>query len=380
MPKPGELIAGKYEIRKRLGHGGQGSVWSAVDRTSEIDETKKQGYMGMVRASEETSGGTPILGINIVYPFMTRSGKVAQPNCAIKFLNNPDEKAIERLKIDYRAVKALDDPRIIKYHDFDIPADRGDTGESWIKMELVVGSDLQKKIKAGDYRLNLLASLELFVEIVDAVGVAHANTDPIIHRDLKPANILLREDRTPVVSDFGICSIIDGNPVFLTSTGEEVGARNYIAPELRGGFPEKPTAQSDIYSLGKILYCMLSGGIVMDAEEFAEGKYDLLKYDGSPEQMVYVYNRLFPKSICRNIDGRFPSAREFVEEIKEVKALIEEHFYPVKDGMKCKFCGGGKYISQKNLDEKSEWLFICDKCGNAQLFYNSNYRQQLLDR
>ncbi|MFI5322988.1 MAG: protein kinase [Thermodesulfobacteriota bacterium] len=106
-------------------------------------------------------------------------------------------------------------------------------------------------------------------------GVAYAHTKGVIHRDLKPDNIFLRTRKGPVVvGDFGICYLEqDGKRITLTD--EAVGPRNFIAPELEDGRLELISTKCDVYSLGKILYWLLSGGKIFSREKHREPQFDL---------------------------------------------------------------------------------------------------------
>jgi len=108
----------------------------------------------------------------------------------------------------------------------------------------------------------------------------------VVHRDIKPENILSTFETTPVVGDFGICFVDDDE--HLTITEEVMGARFYCAPELRDGRlqPGIPPQAADVYSLGKLLYWMLSYGRIFDREDHRKDEYLLGKHDpGAPNSI-----------------------------------------------------------------------------------------------
>ncbi len=99
-------------------------------------------------------------------------------------------------------------------------------------------------------------TLELLIDIAN--GLAHAHANGIVHRDIKPANLLLSgAPALPVIADFGICYVVDGDR--MTLTDEAVGPRLFVAPELEDGRAEQVSARSDVYTLGKLLYWLLKG-------------------------------------------------------------------------------------------------------------------------
>jgi serine/threonine protein kinase len=129
----------------------------------------------------------------------------------------------------------------------------------------------------------MLARLGLFHAI--CLGVGHGHQNGIVHRDIKPLNIFLRADHTPVVGDYGLCYLADGQE--LTTSQEAVGARFYIAPELEHGPVERPQPYSDVYSLGKLLYWLMSGGRMFAREGHRSPGYNLLKADDSAWYFIY---------------------------------------------------------------------------------------------
>ena len=108
--------------------------------------------------------------------------------------------------------------------------------------------------------------LDLFGQVCDGAMEAHAKG--VIHRDLKPENIFLDSDREKghaVVGDFGLC-LLEDEPR-MTTTGEAVGPRHFMAPELEDGFASTVTPKCDVYSLGKLLYWLMSSGNIFSREK-----------------------------------------------------------------------------------------------------------------
>ena len=227
-------------------------------------------------------------------------------------------------------------------------------------------------------------ALRVFQEICD--GVAYAHSQNIIHRDLKPENIFLRTKGGPlVVGDFGICFLEeDGERITLTE--EAVGSRLFIAPELEDGRVKDVSSASDVYSLGKILYWLLSGGTMFSRERHREEKWDLkIKDRYAPLGWSNVYmehaNRLLDFMIIHDPDQRI-NIRNVLLGIKDVSRLIQKEYNPISKDIKqpCTYCGYGVYHLQAATSTdvrnfgfqtvgNSEWrIFTCSECGHVQAF------------
>jgi len=127
-------------------------------------------------------------------------------------------------------------------------------GEHFFSMKLIEGENLAKCIGKGD--LTRQHAVEVLKTVCDAV--AHAHQQGIIHRDLKPSNILLDGKGRPWVTDFGLAKYLDRDST-LTAAGDVMGTPGYMSPEQAAGQADKVTAPSDVYSLGAILYEILTG-------------------------------------------------------------------------------------------------------------------------
>ncbi len=156
----------------------------------------------------------------------------------------PQER--DRFQREAEAVAALRHPHVVQIYDV------GDAeGRPYYAMEFVAGGSLAARAKPATPR----EAAALVIPLAEAMQAAH--DAGIIHRDLKPANILLEEDGTPKIGDFGLSHRIDDNSR-LTLNGAVIGTPNYMAPEQAAGDPESVAPAVDVYALGAILYELLT--------------------------------------------------------------------------------------------------------------------------
>ena len=192
--------------------------------------------------------------MGVVYSaFDTRLGRAV----AIKMLPpeaTADPDRHRRFIQEARAASALNHPNIVTIHEID-----EDSGTTFIAMELVDGTRLDSLIGQGP--LPVATALEYASQVAAALDAAHASG--IVHRDIKPANILVTRDGRAKVLDFGLAKLVERGPAKETMTGLDtqpgliMGTAAYMSPEQAEGRPV--TARSDIFSLGAVLYEMLSG-------------------------------------------------------------------------------------------------------------------------
>jgi len=209
-PGTGRLIAGRYRLLAKLGHGGMGTVWRAKDET------------------------------------VDREVAVKEPRVPDHLPDRERANAFERMRREARAAARLDHPVVVNVHDVAVV-----DGRPWIVMELVQGRSLGDALQEGT--LGVREAARIGLEVLGALEAAHAAG--ILHRDVKPDNVLLgRHDRV-VLTDFGIAQI-EGE-TNLTDTGGFVGSPEYIAPERVLG--QRPGPASDLWSLGVVLYAATEG-------------------------------------------------------------------------------------------------------------------------
>jgi serine/threonine protein kinase len=229
-----------------------------------------------------------------------------------------DPAFAERFSREARAMARLNHPNIVTVHDF------GETGGlCYLVMELVEGVDLRGRIKSGP--LEPKAALLIAIQICDALEYAHARG--VIHRDIKPENILLDSLRGVRIADFGLAKLLlPGSDLTLTATQHVLGSPHYMAPESLDG-SRQIDHRSDIFSLGVVLYEMLTG-------ELPLGRYEL------PSETVGTDEHLddfLEKALARKPSDRYDSVDalrhdlvEFAEgyELPDLRSVITETIGP----------------------------------------------------
>lgn len=207
------MVDGRFELLEPLGSGGMGTVWRAYDVALHREVALKE-----VRpADPESSAGAP--GVQR-----------------------------ERVLREARALARIGHPNVVAVHHI---VESPPPGHPWIVMELVRGRSLSDRLADGPITPQEAALIGRGI----LAGLRAAHQVGVLHRDIKPANVLLREDGSPVLTDFGIAALHDATG--LTGTGNLVGSLDYIAPERLAGQEGNPA--SDLWSLGLLLFVAVEG-------------------------------------------------------------------------------------------------------------------------
>ena len=268
----GDLWMGRYKIDKEIGRGAMGRVMLALDEMVGED-----------------------LILKFMHPELTADGG-----------------SRERFMREVRYSRKVSHPNVIRIHDM-----LSKDNLSAISMEFFESRGIDEILREKKY-FDPKEGLEILVQVSD--GMAAAHQQDVIHRDLKPSNILMNKDGLVKVVDFGIASASTNTDSTLTKAGSIIGTPAYISPERARGF--EANRRCDIYALGIIAYCMLSG---------------VLPYRGEPMSLLFQHlegnakpalevregvgkrpSKLIQKMMALDPEDRFQTMEEVSAAIKEI--------------------------------------------------------------
>lgn len=230
---------------------------------------------------------------------------------AIKILRGDlagDEKFVRRFQREALAASSLSHPNIVEMYDVG-----EDNGMYFIVMEYIKGKTLKQLIKKRG-ALTLSECMDIMLQLTD--GVDHAHASYIIHRDLKPQNIMIQDNGEIKITDFGIAMAL--NNTQLTQTNSVMGSVHYLPPEQASG--KGATVKSDIYSMGIMLFELLTGNLPFKGDNAVEIAFKQIK-DDIPS--VKEINPSIPQSVenivlkatAKNPKNRYNSAKEMHDDL-----------------------------------------------------------------
>ena len=241
---------------------------------------------------------------------------------AIKILKDEfttDSDFIRRFNTEAQAAASLTHPNIVSIYDVG-----NEDNLYYIVMELIQGKTL-KEIINEDGKLSWKWSVNIAIQIASALEVAHKNN--IIHRDIKPHNIIITEDGIAKVTDFGIAKAVSNSTI--TAFGTTIGSVHYFSPEhARGGYTD---AKSDLYSLGVVMYEMVTGRVPFDADtpvsvalkQVQEEPVDPITYT---KDLPVSVNRIILKAMQKDPNLRYQNATEMLKDLKMALKRPNEDF------------------------------------------------------
>ena len=272
----GDLIGDRYELEELVGSGGMSSVYKAHDQLLERN-----------------------VALKVLHPHY-----------------GDDEEYVERFRREARAVAQLSHPNIVTV------IDRGEAdGHQFIVFELIEGENLKELVnRTGP--LPVRRAVELAIAVAD--GLAFAHEHGLVHRDVKPQNILLNGDGEAKVTDFGIARSLDVEHG-VTQTGTVLGTSNYLSPEQASG--KQVTPATDVYSLGVVLYELLTAEVPFPGENFVavamkhinDAVPDIL--ERRPDVSVRLASAM-SRALEKDPARRFRSMREFADELRACLAEL----------------------------------------------------------
>jgi serine/threonine protein kinase/Tfp pilus assembly protein PilF len=280
----GTTIADRYEVMEELGRGGMGNVYRVVDK----------------KINEE-------MALKLLHPVIAA-----------------EEKTIERFKNELKLARKITHKNVCRMYDLN-----EEEGTPYITMEYVRGEDLKSMIRMTG-QLSVRRALSIAKQICE--GLAEAHRIGVLHRDLKPRNIMVDKEGNARIMDFGIARSLKAEGI--TGDGIMVGTPEYMSPEQVKG--EETDERSDIYSLGIILFEMLTGKIPFDGDtsltiafkQRTEEPPDPLDFNTQiPEELSTVILKCMEKEKKK----RYQNSREVFSELDKIeKEISTEEKIPTK--------------------------------------------------
>src|SRR5213080_3371830 len=225
-----------------------GEVSKAVYESvlDEVDASHKPWFLGNYEILEQIGCG----GMGVIYRARQRHSRRIVAVKRVLSYRADSHGALQRFRREAQAVASLDHPNILPIY----KVSEGEDGLPFFSMKLAEKESLHEN--AGSLRNEPRQCVQLMAKVARAVDYAHSRG--VLHRDLKPGNILLNDRGEPLVSDFGLAKLLDGNND-LTRSLTTFGTAGFIAPEQAGGAAADFTPAADVYSLGAVLFNVLAG-------------------------------------------------------------------------------------------------------------------------
>ncbi len=282
----GTLIGGRYRLEAEIGRGGMSTVYRAFDTVLE----------------------RPV---------------------AIKLMHREiaaDSDQLERFRREARSVAQLNHPHVVTVIDAgEEPSSASDAGYGdevgapYIVLEYVDGETLKDVIRR-EAPLEIPQALAYAIEIARALGAAHERQ--IVHRDVKPHNVLISEEGGAKITDFGIARTLTEEG--LTLAGRVLGTTDYVSPEQALGHPV--TGQSDLYSLGVVVYEMLTGDVPFHGDSpvavaMKHVREDIPDVQLRRPELSAATAAVVDRAVAKDLARRYPDAASMVSDLEDVLAL-----------------------------------------------------------
>jgi serine/threonine protein kinase len=296
---------------------------------------------------------------------------------ALKVLHpskNPDTytKQIKRMRNEIDALAAIRHPNIIRILDSNLD-------ERWFVMEYFPEGPLSKHLTR--YQGNILVALEAFRPLVE--GVAEMHSKGQVHRDIKPENVFLSGTGNLLLGDLGLVFFMDDERSRVTETFENVGSRDWMPAWAMSMRVEEVRPSFDVFSLGKLLWSMLSGQPRLQLWYHHEEKFELERMFPDMPEMRWA-RKILDVCVVEKEERCLADAGYLLQTIDSLLPAIRRHCQVVEEGVEraCRVCGLGRYhyVVNENTTAAQKFgiqptgtnkykIFSCNYCGHVEWFY-----------
>lgn len=370
---------GKWKLIKELGRGGQGTVYLARDsKKFDLDDIKTQISKAVLQLSPTSSKEVQVEKAEKLAQMILAYGRGEDPtHCgALKVIHAPAEmdgysKQLERMKRELRALRKLSHPNIMPIIDENLE-------ERWFVTKFYPEGPLSRHL--ARYRGDLEVALVAFRPLVE--GVAQMHDKNLVHRDIKPENVFLSDDGSLVLGDLGLVHFADDTRSRITDTFENVGSRDWMPGWAMGVRVEDIRPSFDVFSLGKLLWSMVSGKPSLQLWYHHKKQFELEKMFPDKSEIRWA-REVLDRCIVEEEDQCLSKANELLRIIDAVLPAVHMHSQVVAEGVErvCRVCGRGKYVNVEDEEHNTVQnfnlsptgttkfkVFCCKHCGHVEMF------------
>lgn len=378
-----EDVAGWYSLKK-LGEGGQGAVFLVRDerelsnRDLYLKAAKSINSMTDMSHGDDVPREAAFGEFREVVREISRAEDLSRLG-ALKILHSPEdardyELASIRIRNEIQAMQGLDHPHLLKILD-------ADSSYRWYVSQFHPRGELVSNL--GNFAGKPLQALQAFRPLVEAVGKVHESG--FVHRDIKPQNIFIGANQELILGDFGLVFFEDDNHTRVSNTFSNLGSRDWMPFWAQGKRIDEVKPTFDVFSLGKVLWSMVSGKQTLLGWYFANERH----IDSNVENLfpdapgITLINPLLSLCVVEHEDDCLNNAQELLLEVDQIieqlecqSAIAEGEFHS-----NCHCCALGKYELSADQDSmevgnfglsprgaRSFKVFQCNRCGHVQLF------------
>ena len=366
-----------------IGGGGQGKVYQVIDEDKyKIRYDSNNPLIYSIRNLLSVPKENQLKNLYEVFKDeILKMNQMENPenHGALKVLHNPEdardhELAKERIKKEIKAMNDISHPNLIEILDYDLDS-------YWFVSKYYSNGTLEERLNT--YKSNLHKVLTSIRPLVE--GVAEIHDANYVHRDIKSGNIFIDSTGALILGDFGLVYYEDSDHKRLSKTFDKVGSSEWMPPWGNTMKIEEVKPTFDVFSLGKLIWTMISGIPSLPYWYWDKEESDLTKMFPDNSHL-WLANRLFEQTVIEEEKNCLPDAKAFLIEIDKTIEMLKVNAQEMGDNIKrsCNVCGVGEYdikgytgpgilqeMKLESFGDSKAKVCVCSHCGHIELFHFS---------